>query len=497
MARQNPYAMDPALQRGISNLSRALLGSASDDAAIARGRYYDAQAEGQRQANEFDRKRYQGIDEASVPTGILAQKLIEGWGLQLDQGGNLTKMLPEGSPQMSVPALPNQTQFSQDQINAQLGGLARSFFGDGKYNPDQFSKAVGNLGDNAIASIARSMIMNPEATDEMIRRAGMLLNQNQAVTERGQDIKSSDTQRGQDIRSTDTQRGQDINAQTTQRGQDIRSSDTQRGQDIRSTDTKRGQDIRSTDTQRGQDINAQTTQRGQDIRSSDTQRGQDIRSTDTQRGQDIRSTDTQRGQDISSTDTQRGQDIRSSDTQRGQDIRSDDTQRGQNINSSNTQRGQDIRSSDTQRGQDIRSTDTQRGQDKKGSGNRKIPSAAQIDKMYGESAQMVEDLDTVPNAARAALKGQLLRFVDKRYNDNKDDSYSVIWNTYVDKILSQGVTEIDTGLSPLRSLEDFGVPTFFYNQWASTKNRQQIIRFARDMKYSDEQAIAIADQILN
>ena len=35
--RYNPYALDPALSAGIGNLTKALIGSASDDAAIARG----------------------------------------------------------------------------------------------------------------------------------------------------------------------------------------------------------------------------------------------------------------------------------------------------------------------------------------------------------------------------------------------------------------------------------------------------------------------------
>ena len=47
--RYNPYALDPALSAGIGNLTKALIGSASDDAAIARGRASDALA-GYRQA---------------------------------------------------------------------------------------------------------------------------------------------------------------------------------------------------------------------------------------------------------------------------------------------------------------------------------------------------------------------------------------------------------------------------------------------------------------
>ena len=58
--RYNPYALDPALSAGIGNLTKALIGSASDDAAIARSRasdalasYRQAQTQGQKQSNEY------------------------------------------------------------------------------------------------------------------------------------------------------------------------------------------------------------------------------------------------------------------------------------------------------------------------------------------------------------------------------------------------------------------------------------------------------------
>ena len=44
MSRRNPYALDPNLMQGFSNLTRALIGSASDDAALARARASDATA---------------------------------------------------------------------------------------------------------------------------------------------------------------------------------------------------------------------------------------------------------------------------------------------------------------------------------------------------------------------------------------------------------------------------------------------------------------------
>ena len=287
--KRNAYNFSNDLARIGGALSRAMLGNASDDAAIALAQYRDAQTVGQNQENKFLQGRNDAIETASSPTGIVAQNLLNSMGLGLNENNFLVKLQPPGARPQTIPAFQNQTTMTQADQLAQSGALARAIFSDGKYSPNQLTEALGDFGANRDSNMARSMILDPAATEDAIRRAAMILNQNQVVTERGQDIKSGDTQRGQDIKSGDTQRGQDIKQDTTERGQDIRSTDTQRGQDIRSDDTQRGQDIRSDDTQRGQDVRSDDTQRGQDVRSDDTQRGQDIRSDDTQRGQDIKS----------------------------------------------------------------------------------------------------------------------------------------------------------------------------------------------------------------
>ena len=51
--RRNAYNLSNDLSRISSALSRAMLGSASDDAAIALANYRDAQTEGQNQENKW------------------------------------------------------------------------------------------------------------------------------------------------------------------------------------------------------------------------------------------------------------------------------------------------------------------------------------------------------------------------------------------------------------------------------------------------------------
>ena len=177
----NAYNYSSDLSRIANSLGKAMFGSAADDAAIAKAKLANAQAAGQTQENEFLKQRNDAISAAATPDGILAQQLLGSMGMQLDAGNNLTKVLPQGSPQMSVPALPNQTSMSRDDILSQTGGLARALFGDGTYNPNQLADALGGFGKSRDENLARSMIFDPATTQDALRRAAMVLNQDQVV----------------------------------------------------------------------------------------------------------------------------------------------------------------------------------------------------------------------------------------------------------------------------------------------------------------------------
>ena len=93
MARRNPYAMDPALMQGVSNLTRALIGSAADDASLARSRAsdalagkYGAETEGLNIKNQNATNLQSAVADASTAEGIIAQSILASQGGQMDNG---------------------------------------------------------------------------------------------------------------------------------------------------------------------------------------------------------------------------------------------------------------------------------------------------------------------------------------------------------------------------------------------------------------------------
>ena len=68
MATQNYFAMDPAISRTVSNLTRALIGSPSDDAASARARYYDEQTKAQQLQSRGLQEQLDAQTQQLLPT---------------------------------------------------------------------------------------------------------------------------------------------------------------------------------------------------------------------------------------------------------------------------------------------------------------------------------------------------------------------------------------------------------------------------------------------
>ena len=178
--KSNAYNFSNDLARIGSALSRAMLGNASDDANIALGKYRDAQTEGQNQENTFRKGQFDAIDTASAPTGMLSQSVLNSQGIGLDKNNNFIKLQPPGV-EKTVPAYANQETMAQADMLAQAGAMARAIFGDGKYSPNQLTEALGDLSANRDSNMARSMILDPATAEKMLRRAGIVLNQDQYV----------------------------------------------------------------------------------------------------------------------------------------------------------------------------------------------------------------------------------------------------------------------------------------------------------------------------
>lgn len=240
MSRRNPYALDPNLMQGFSNLTRALIGSASDDAALARAkaseataRYRDSQTAGQNQDNEMAASLYAAGNALATDPAFQSQ-IAQALGLDTLASGFMG------------PPAPGQMRLGTDNAT----NMARTALG--KYgNADQMTSAFNNVGQGADNSLARSMIL--EGTPSEARRgfqmlgntpgkyfdegfAGLELSTNDATNRRDDDLdynlgvykvdtESSDTQRGQDITSADNRYATDA-AETTKR----RSDDLQYGE---------------------------------------------------------------------------------------------------------------------------------------------------------------------------------------------------------------------------------------------------------------------------
>ena len=171
MATQNYFAMDPAISRTVSNLTRALIGSPSDDAASARARYYDEQTKAQ-QLQSRGLQEQLNAQNAAAATNILQNQVANVFGGQLDNGNLIRRPLP-GGPQQSVPLLPNQNQMSQEDVANQLGALARSMYGDGTSNANQLSQMLGNLAESGQSRLAQSMILG--GSDDQAQRGALML----------------------------------------------------------------------------------------------------------------------------------------------------------------------------------------------------------------------------------------------------------------------------------------------------------------------------------
>ena len=170
-SKYNQLYGNSALNRALGNIAKTLVGSATDDAAIARANYLDSQTQGQ------DLKNKNVTDlRASIPqaTSVLANNILRSntgnpnaqfnqSGVPIVDGGNMS-MPVSGNPNILPPA--NMTQENYQ-------GTARAMLGDLTYSPNQFAKAIQNLGGAETAKLAQNLISGGNA-DQM--RRGAILN---------------------------------------------------------------------------------------------------------------------------------------------------------------------------------------------------------------------------------------------------------------------------------------------------------------------------------
>ena len=185
--RYNPYALDPALSAGIGNLTKALIGSASDDAAIARGRASDALA-GYRQAQtrgenlrsnylekELERQKTALgnnplVDSIFSTFGLPTQRIEKGEDVATSPGMATAMGVNEGQ---SIPF--NRTvpiNYDQEAIRSLVGS---TLFGGVPSNTQQSSEMGLNLQEMTKNNLIRNLLLNSNQSND---RIAAILNKN-------------------------------------------------------------------------------------------------------------------------------------------------------------------------------------------------------------------------------------------------------------------------------------------------------------------------------
>lgn len=181
--RYNPYALDPALSAGIGNLTKALIGSASDDAAIARGRasdalagYRQAQTRGENLKSQFAQDQLERQTKA-LSDSELVNSIFDTLGLprqRVEQGVDVAT-----SPGMATAMGVNQGQsipfnrtvpinYDPEAVKSLVGS---TLFGGVPGNPQQSSEMGLNLQNLTQNKLARDLLLSSGNTPTAIGKA--------------------------------------------------------------------------------------------------------------------------------------------------------------------------------------------------------------------------------------------------------------------------------------------------------------------------------------
>ncbi|MGB0467514.1 MAG: hypothetical protein ACPGF7_08310 [Pontibacterium sp.] len=178
MSRANPYAFDPNLMQGFSNLTRALIGSASDDAALARARASDATARyrDSQTAYQDGLTGYLNDATSAINTALndsaLLNSMFSSTGLK---SGNAATN-PTGRPGPFIGNDPN-TSMSPGVSEDAMRGLVRSmFFGGVPGNPQQSAAGAQTLADMVNQQAAYDLLSNSGQSPD--RQAAIRLGMN-------------------------------------------------------------------------------------------------------------------------------------------------------------------------------------------------------------------------------------------------------------------------------------------------------------------------------
>ena len=167
----NSYNYSNDLSRIANSLGKAMFGSAADDAAIARRKYYDSQTTGQDLKNTAMQDQQKAVANA-VAGNLLPKTVANAMGLDV-MNDNLIKQVMPGELPRSVPAMgADQVNTTSGQQMGDLRAITRAGLGDLTYNPSQFANYLNSLVEGGANRLAESMILG--GSDQQAQRGALL-----------------------------------------------------------------------------------------------------------------------------------------------------------------------------------------------------------------------------------------------------------------------------------------------------------------------------------
>ena len=180
MASRNPYQMDPYLAQGFSSLTKALIGDPETDYQVARTGYQDAQTNRlntllpfEQQSLEAQIAQREAARAAQAALAAYRGSQTTGQEISNTQAQQLLDALTtlSGTPiiqERAAEAL--GVKYVPNNNTEGYSALVRAMFG-GKGNVQQRSDAFKNVAKQANENQAFDQIMDPQSTNEQIRRA--------------------------------------------------------------------------------------------------------------------------------------------------------------------------------------------------------------------------------------------------------------------------------------------------------------------------------------
>ena len=512
MARRNPYAMDPALMQGVSNLTRALIGSAADDASLARARASDALAGKYDAETAYQEGQTNYLEEnnAAIADALSDSRLVSSlFGATGLNSGNL----PTNPTGRTGPFIGNDpaTSMQPGVSENAMRGLARSmFFGGVPGNPQQSAASAQTLANMNNQQAAYNLLS--ESGQSPDRQAAIRLGQNLgkyfdsgvAQSELANTLtaamdKNAKSLAGTQYTSDNTLKGTNNKtaAQFGAGGQGDRDTAANNVNAAREDDLRFGvggqgdRDATSVAKSKVDVANiGATVDREKNAMDDKTTRWKHENRTvsmTVEPGKQI-VVDAATGKKLGirpTMVTDGGETVEKYILDGGEaagkvkvSVKQGETVFMDKPTADALGIKADADGNYVIKGQP--KTSTSAANDK-----RKRPTMAQTNQAYSDDIDTVDGWEDIPNAVRAKVKGTLLGYLNSGMKANENMDYTTAFTTAVSAPIRQGVIQIDTGIGD--GLSDFAVPAYFYNSMSTVANFQAI-------GFSKPQAEAIVKQ---